>query len=316
MEFSVFRECVLEKLREIIKSDDEVKLFCATKNNGIEQWSVIIKEPGLNISPTIYLETYYEEYVSSICDITTIAREIYDFYLSHKMDVPFDAESFFDYKKVKERIYCKLINTKKNEELLKKVPHKEFLDLSIVFYFMMCEQEEGTQTVLIYNNHLKIWNIDLEQLYIQATKNTINGQNVELKTMSGIIFELTGNIAADKKDDIDSMEEYLKEITQNEQNSDFPMYVLTNKSKVYGATCMLYKNLLKSFADSMMSDIYILPSSIHEVILIPLRTKDSIAEYRNMVKEVNETELDPQEILSDNVYIYNRETDEIILPAV
>lgn len=311
MEYSVFRQCILEELKKLVNEDDEVKLYCATKNNGIELWSVIIRNKNSSISPTIYLESYYEEYVSSVCDIGTIARDIYEFYNKHKTDISFDVKAFCEYDNVRKMIFCKLVNTKKNEELLKKIPHKDFLDLSVVFYILVNDDETGTQTVLIHNNHLEMWDIDVEELYCIASKNTIRNSNVELKTMTSMIDEIMGNISMEGDDNQESFEKYIKSISEAEGQSDFPMYVLTNKRRIFGATCMLYKNLLKCFANNMKADVCILPSSIHEVILIPLKCKEAVKEYHQMVIDVNEHEVAPEEVLSNNIYVYVREKDEI-----
>ena len=90
-----------------------------------------------------------------------------------------------------------------------------------------------------------------------------------------------------------------------------PMYVLSNKSKLNGSGCLFYHNLLHNLCEKLECDLYILPSSIHEVILIPAYDHDSYDELTSMVKEVNSTQLSKEEILSDHVYFYSRETGQI-----
>ena len=91
------------------------------------------------------------------------------------------------------------------------------------------------------------------------------------------------------------------------------MYVLSNKSKLNGSGCILYQNLLRSLGKKLESDFYILPSSVHEVLLIPADDQDSYEELTAMVQEVNATQLANEEILSDHVYYYSREAEKLCM---
>ena len=96
-----------------------------------------------------------------------------------------------------------------------------------------------------------------------------------------------------------------------EEESETPLYVLTNKARLYGASCILYPNLLDSIADKLTCDFYLIPSSIHEVILVPESgTEDT--NLNDMVAEVNHTQVDPKEVLADHVYYYDRKEDHMI----
>ena len=88
---------------------------------------------------------------------------------------------------------------------------------------------------------------------------------------------------------------------------DVPMYVLSNKTKIHGAACILYENVVKDFADYLNRDIFILPSSVHEVILVPSQGAQKAQNLVEMVREVNETQVEEEEILSDSVYYFSRE---------
>ena len=91
------------------------------------------------------------------------------------------------------------------------------------------------------------------------------------------------------------------------------MYVMTNTRGINGAACLLYKNALARFAQKLKQDLFLLPSSVHEVILVPksdILKKEDLSE---MVREINKTEVSPKEVHSDTVYVYDRLSDQLIL---
>lgn len=94
-----------------------------------------------------------------------------------------------------------------------------------------------------------------------------------------------------------------------------PMYVITNKQNLYGAVCILYPDVLKDVAQKLDSDFYVLPSSVHETIAVPAENLDinHASSLKAMVREVNQSELTPEEVLSDNVYYYCRKKHTLSL---
>ena len=90
------------------------------------------------------------------------------------------------------------------------------------------------------------------------------------------------------------------------------MYVLSNKSRVEGAACMLYPNLIQDFAEAIQSSFYIIPSSIHELLLLPTKHFEESQEVTSMIQEINDTQVSVEEILSYSLYLYDREEQKII----
>jgi len=129
-----------------------------------------------------------------------------------------------------------------------------------------------------------------------------------IKKMADIIKELfmqEQNINDDENLDI------FNKMDSDDISAD--MFVLTNISRINGAACMLYEDVLSNFANSIDSDLYILPSSIHEVIIVPQVNNLDKTELCQMVKEVNAEGVADDEILSDHVYVYNRTNHTITL---
>lgn len=296
MTYPYFKETVQNTLQRRLGSGVKVTLQEIIKNNDTRLDGLTFLSDKRNISPTIYLNYYYKQHTEGR-NIDDICHEILSIYKescpAHNIDVSF----FTDYEKMKERIIFKLINYSRNQTLLEKIPHIRILDLAVVFSCLVQSTESGSATILIYNHHLAYWNITTDDLYGIAMKNTPNLLSYELRSMSDVLKDFisgtdTGVFSSGGTDCI-------------------PMYVLSNKSRLNGSGCILYQNLLRNFSEKIDRDLYILPSSVHEVLLIPADSPDSFEELSDMVKEVNATQLSNEEILSDHVYFYSRETGKI-----
>lgn len=309
MEYSIFRECVLKEIINILGDGYNISLHESIKNNGISLYSIIIKENGSMVSPSIYLEEYYERYLTDICDIKIIVNEIIEFFRNHKDDIEFDVKCFKNFENIRENVRYKLINTEKNSTFLEKVPHIEFLDLSIIFYCIFKETSAYTQSFTIQNSHLALWNIDKEKLFNIAKENTVRDCGFQIKNMNQIIGEMLYKNFCSENITEDNFEEFLEK-----DESKTPMYVLTNNQKMFGAVCILYKNILQKFSEVLDNDFYIIPSSVHEVILIPYQSYEDVEIYNEMVQEVNRTSVMEEDRLSDHIYLYKRELNQIVIP--
>ena len=177
---------------------------------------------------------------------------------------------------MKERIVYKVIRRESNEELLMQVPHECYLDLAIVYYALMENTEFGTATLLIRNEHLKEWGITKEEIAEAAKKNTPSLLRLEVRVLA-----------------------------------DY-MYIVTNSITSFGAAVMLYDDFWKRMRTLIGENFYVLPSSVHELILIPECYVMDKRRLQEMVKEVNRTEVENEEILSDNVYYYSGKEDRLL----
>lgn len=276
------------------------------KNNGMVLNGLTIQKVGVNIAPTIYLDSFYEEYRNGRT-LESIVNAVSAVYEQHKVEKNFAVEMISDYEAVKDRICFKLINAEKNRELLKDVPYVPLMDLAIVFYILVDQCVDGNATALVRNNMLSVWgNPAIDDIYDIAKSNTqrlFRGHVASMmEVMTGIIAE-NDNVDPELVDAFFSMDVY--------EDNFMPMFVATNKSKINGATVILYDGLLKKFAEKVGGDFYILPSSLHEVILLPA-TGDMDVDYLiDMVRTVNATEVAPEEVLSDSVYKYIADEDRM-----
>lgn len=267
------------------------------KTNDVILSGLTIVKTGCNVSPTIYLEPYYEQYRSGVA-MEDICQDIMAVYEEHCVDTDFDISMVTDFCKVKDNVCYKVVNAERNQELLKTVPHKLVLDLAVIFFIEVFQSGAGNGTITIQNHFMDMWEgIDTDILYELALVNTQRKYRGRVCSMFSVMQEIL---------DEECTTEFFDLMCEG---SDVPMYVATNTQKLFGAGVFMYTGLLKAFAEQIGSDFFILPSSTHEILFVPA-TVDMDASYlKQMVHDVNATEVSEQEFLSNNVYRYNIDTD-------
>ncbi len=300
MTYSQFKSQLIETLQQDFFPDAEIIINQVNKNNGICLDGLVIKEKEGNIFPTIYLENFYKDY-SNGETFDDVVKKIADVHKSNRVDDNFDVSGFFDFDKVKDHIIFRLVNREKNQELLEGIPSREYFDLVIIFYYILPESmvEDGTCTILIRNEHIAKWNVTVDELMELAIENTPRIEGVKIQGLLETVASLVGSAQVDTL--ADNSEMYM------------PTYVVTNNHLINGAGVILYKDTLPSLAAKLKSDLFILPCSVHEVIVLCANNSElSWIEYlKNMVSKVNKTELEEIDYLSDNVYMYSRETRQL-----
>ena len=296
MEYKEFVEYTKMNAGYIAGEGGNITINHVIKNNGCEMDGLVIMEKGKDIAPTIYLDSFYELYTNGE-NIKNIIRQIEVIYEQNKNNVTFDVNILKHFDTIKDKIVYKVVNYRSNEKLLEQVPHKRILDLAVVFYCLLDNEYGRSATALIYNNNLKNWNVTIDDVYKAALKNTPDLLHSKISSMAALFEKCGVNVDGEEVD--------LKDYVPSD------MYVLTNESKLNGAACILYENVLYDFAQKLGADLYILPSSVHEVILLPKLSMFEKDELVNMVKEVNTEGVAADEVLSDHVYEYNR-TERLI----
>lgn len=300
MEYREFLENVRKEVESRYDSNVSVTLNHVMKNNGTELDGITIMEKDKNIAPTIYINSFYDRYREGV-SLKAVVSEIIRIYNQNKNSININVDYFENYENVRKTIVYKLVNYQKNKKLLEDVPYKRVLDLAVVFYCLIEQRKGVSATALIHNEHLRIWNVTEDEIYNDALKNTPVLLAGSIVPMSKILSEIAGTAPADNDEKV------------CEYTGEDILYVLTNSSRVNGAACILYDNLLKKFANDVHSDLYILPSSVHEVIIVPKKNAFDKSELADMVREVNEQGVSQDEILSDNVYEYNRKNGLITM---
>ena len=299
-----------EKMKEVMEScleDIEITVKCTTKNNGLQMIGLEFKGNS-NIAPVIYMNTYYEAF----CDgytIEELTKYLIEEYRTNKSDLNVNIMSLIDFENAKFRITYKLINYEMNKDMLKELPHMRYLDLAKIYVINLHAEEYANSEIKIHHGFLQFWNKSIEEIDAIATENTEKMFTAKIISMDDALREIMK-----KKGVTNIIDEEIQAWLDDVGSEQTPLYIATNQYGQYGANIMCYKDVIKNFANSKESVLYILPSSVHELLLMKTSEMGMEKEYvKSMVYEVNRSDamMQTEYILSDNVYLYSREKDSI-----
>lgn len=296
--YEEFKINLTAEVTNIAGEEVDVTVHKVEKNNGIVLDAISVMEKGVCVTPSIYLQDLYEA-----CEggesMSTLAKKVIRLSEEGRLSVSLPDDFFMDFEKIKDRVCYRLINYEKNRKMLNHIPHLKVMDLALVFYYSIKPQLLKNASVLIKNSDMLRWRISQKDLEMCAEKNTPRIHECQLFTMAELMRQI--------------MDTRKLNCSLNFEEFMMQMYILTNREKYFGAACILYPNVLEQIAEQLNSHFYILPSSIHECIIIPASGCFSREFLNNVVTEVNESELDEVEVLSDHAYYYDRDRKKIIL---
>lgn len=282
MDYQEFISAVKDRFFEKLGRQTVIRTGTVEKINGIILDSLSVMENGVNISPALYMNGFFEEYEDGE-PFDEVFERIWGIYCRYRKSSCADVSFLHDYSKVKGHIVRRIVSTGKNVHLLENVPHRDFLDLSLIYYCFTECREYGSASVLIKNDLMRMWQVTPEQLDEQAAQNMKKLLPWEFMSMKQMI---EGFDEADEEDFV-------------------PLYVLSNVKRCFGAAWMADEEVLRSIAGMIQKDYYILPSSVHECLILPAQADTDRESLRDMVREINQSEVEPEEVLSDNVYYYS-----------
>ncbi len=299
MEYREFLVQIEKKVQEKAGKAARVTISETLKNNKNPAHQITLFSPGTNVSPAIGLEICYKQYCSG-ASIDAVAEYILEQYEKCDRKGTADVSFYTDFTRVKHRLVCKLVNYEKNKYMLHQVPHRTFHDLAIVYYCRTEHSILGKGSILVLNDHLRLWQADTDQIHEAAFFNTLNILPYRCYSITDMIEEIVAHDSA--KDCIEEEHPVSAVISEREA----PMYVLTNSEKYWGAVSMIYDSVLSEIAQRLGQDFFVLPSSVHECMIIPVQKGIQAEELREMVIEINRNCVKEEEILGDSVYQYSR----------
>lgn len=296
MKLETFTKQVSRKIKEYMPyeyQDMEYSVVEATKNNGEVRIGLRCSKKGNDFSPILYLEPYYEEVRRGLL-FESVMRCIAEGF-QEAWDECGRAEEIDlkDYKKVEARLSLMLVNTEKNQGILEGVIHREMVDLSAIVRIRI-ETQNGEGSARVTKKLADLWEIGEEELFRTAISNLES--QAEIKTISEVMEEICGEPLYGK----DTGEEMF--------------YILTNKDEFYGAAVLYLPAVRRWIKERFPGGVYILPSSVHEVLLVPKRNWKEAEELRKMVQEINRKEVAKEEVLSDRIYEYEEGEIRIVIP--
>lgn len=306
LDFKQFCEEIRNQVEGKLGEECEASIRSVVKNNHTEQTSITIRVGETNVMPAIYLEAFYREYKqgTALNEIVSNVVEIYE-----KNRNPWPNGLDFSFEGVRDKISFRLVNCKKNSEQLMNMPHVDFDEWAICFECVLTREGGSVGAVRIENSMMREWNIGLQELVRLASENMprLIPPKVEPieEVLAGILIARLiedDGITEDEREE--KTKEILDHILDRKEDAGIPMYVLSNCLNHYGACAILDIPFMDSVRERLKEDFYILPSSIHELILIPVSAAPGEDRMLEMVQEVNENEVPEDEFLSDGIYRY------------
>lgn len=289
-----FKNEFVEALKENLSergNDVDVKVSTVEKMNQSYE-AITITPEGSNIGMNMNLEVFAEAYESGV-PFDEIVEQVTNKVEAHLADMPtFDVQSLTDYEQMKDKLAMEVVAADRNADLLAKVPHQEMEDMAVVYRFVMESDENGRASILVSNDLLDKMGVTPEQLHADALENAPELRPAVIKGMSEVMMDMMGE---------DAHEMFgIDEFPQDEM-----MYVATVPDKISGAGVIAYQEFMDQAAEKLGGDFYILPSSIHEVLLVKDDGAVNFNDLKSMVEDVNATQVAPEEKLTDSVYHYD-----------
>jgi hypothetical protein len=317
-----FLRALVQQVTELVPEGASVRTRQIRRINGCVIDGLQIRSSDSTLSPTVYVRQYFAQYQSG-STIRELAENICRICLDAKSVPELSPDYFRNYANLKGTIVYKIINYESNRELLAGIPHFRMLDLAAVYYCLI-DRDAYFTSFVIRNQDLNAWGIPEAKLFREAAVNTPRLLPPRICPMNeilrGMMEEHIHSLQIGEEEDEAGRDRFLCEEQAeflSEVDDEVPeIYVLTNEAKIQGAACMFYDNVLQEFAEKSGSNLIVIPSSVHEVLLLPdrefgysantYRRGDLMRDLDEMVRDVNRSEVAPDEVLSDHVYFYDR----------
>lgn len=303
MNYEIFKEVVKEKFMDYMPEKFrgmEIAVRPVDKINRTLD-GLSFYEDGRNVSPTIYVNDMYKRY-QECEDLEETLMAACDYMAQAYENIPpVTVESIME--NANEKVVFQLINTEQNQSFLEKLPHREFQDLSIMYKVVLKQDSEGIQSVNVTNELAKRLGMSEEQLFKCAAENTKRIFPPVVRSMNDVIRKMFER---------DGMPAEIAEMMISEIPPEQTMWIISNNKGIDGAVSMLYENELHELAERLETDLYIMPSSVHEVIAVS-SDMGSPEELAQMVVEVNMQEVSLEERLSNQVYHYDKDLRKLTL---
>ena len=261
---------------------------------------LMVRKEGELLTPTINLNQLYEAYKTQpSVTMETVCRKIADIVLEAPIQV--DLKAILNYENVKDKLFIRVSSAETNKEVLEIVPHQLKEDLAITYHVAVGKNQDGLSSMLITNEMMKEYGVTQEQIHEDAMKSSPRVMVPEVSSIGVLIDEIyQKNILMLTPDEREMLLETLQE------SSEMPtFFVVTNTERIDGAGVIFYPEFMDSMGELLGNDFFILPSSIHQMLILPDDGQVDAEMLRDMVKEVNATQVAPAERLTNDVYHFD-----------
>ena len=278
--YDIFCEKFIEQLQSLLGDSYLLKKEEAVGYNDTRKEVLLMEKKGSCCMPRFDLRAYYEMHMEGM-EIEELAKKAA--YAIHAEDIPSEADikALLDPEQVRNRLIIRLLNRKTNESILNEMPHLPFLDLAITFHLLVEEKKDGTKSVRVTN---KLWEEyigdSVLQMYRQALLNTERLFPARMVQM-----------------------EKLLQLSELGVNSG--LFIVSNPHGIYGAAVLLYERLQEKIGQLLGENYYVIPSSVHEVLVIRESDVPDIDMLKSTILEVNRTQVGEEDILSNQLYRFD-----------
>ena len=306
MNYELFKEVAAEKFKEFMPKefkDCKVDVHSITKVNQTMDGINLVPtgDDRLSTSPTIYINNMYEHY-KECEDLQEVLQSAAESMVKAFVEAP-NVSPKVDFDTAKDNIIMVLVNTEQNKGMLENVPSRQFQDLSIIYRWVVDKDRDGISSTIVNNGLAEKLGMNEEQLYKAAVENTVRLFPPTVKSMNDVIRDMMM---------ADGMPGEIADMMIGEVPEENMMYVISNDRGVNGAASMLYEDNLHKLAEKLETDLYIMPSSLHEVIAVSVNMGDP-NELAQMVNEINMDQVSLDERLSNQVYHYDKDLRKLSL---
>lgn len=288
MDFNEFQNQILQEAKDRMLGV-QVEIRPVEKLQGESYTGLSILPNDSPMAATLNLDAVYNQMV----DQGKSFQEVADDLISHAADIivdmpKIDVNDITNYDQMKNTLVVQVIPTDRNADMLEDIPHKNIEDMSLVYRMQIDQNENGTSSVLITNAMLKNYGVTVEQLHQDAMDAAVINNPATFRSMQEVLSDLMG-MPADLMPPMDGPQ----------------MYVASVENSLNGAGVIAYPDFMNQVAEQVGGDFFVLPSSVHEVLVIPDDGSIDRHDLESMVREVNASEVLPKDQLSDNVYHYD-----------
>lgn len=292
MNYETFTEMIKSCLQVQLGEHYKVETMDAPRNNRNDYTALMVLRlfpVESKIGRLIDMEKIYGEYLEGET-LKECVNKLVEIFTEAEDEKAYSniTEEVYRWEWAKDRVYPLLVTREGNEKYLSTLLHRPFLNLEIIYYLTV--QIDGVEGNIKVTKALSgYWNCSEEAVYKRAMVN-MEFDGYDLIGLGTLIEDMTG--------------------LKVEENDNY-MYVLSNGNKRYGAAGILSRDTLEMCADKIQESFYLLPSSIHEMIVVPDMGMVNAKELSEMVAAVNREQVMPEERLSEHVFYYDLEKQEL-----
>ena len=303
MNYEIFKEVVAEQFMDYLPEqfkDMKLEVHQVEKVN-VTMDAINLLGDGASVTPTIYINDMYDHYKSTN-DLQDALQSAAERMGRAMKEVP-EIVPAIDMNDAKDNIVFQLINTEQNRKMLLDTPNRQFQDLSVIYRWVVKADIDGIQSTVVRNSLAERLGLSEEQMFKLAVENTRRIFPPTVKSMNDVIRDMFMK---------DGMPAEIADMMIGEMPPEQTMWVISNDRGINGAISMLYEDQLHGLAEHLETDLYIMPSSVHEVIAVSSSMGDP-NELAQMVSEINADQVALDERLSNQVYHYDKDLRKLSL---